>query len=294
MTRPVSNPIASLIPALILAIASLVSTSINAEEAVVIGDWCSKPAADFLSNCDAVFRVDLATGKRTLLSAFTDADKDTTFNSTSQLELDRGGQSWANVAIAPSGEVFIYSSFRLELGPGGSKTGIYRIAPTDGSRRLISNLSEITSGPTTQFNFDHMAITPTNQIVGEPTYGKVISINPATGLRTMLSDASITSQGPAFDEFLGTGPGGQLFGLTNHGVTGGITVVQIDASTGIRTLFGSYDPNNFIVQSDAVDNSDGFSLIDPKGNFFSFSSRVGYNNDSLYQSNIYAGPPLKC
>ncbi len=227
MTRPVTikpHPITSLIPALILAMAGSVSPPLtHAEEAVVIGSWCEN------ADCDAAYRVDLVTGKRTLLSAYTQADVDAASHSPPQLSSDRSGTGWNRLAIAPSGDIYVSSYQNRVL---GDYERIYKISPTDGSRRLISSLEDIKSGPIVN-SVVTIAVTPTNQILVGTNYQKVFSINPVTGQRFTLSDDTITSQGPTFEYFWGMDPSGRFWGTSHTGL------IQFDPNTGIRTRIKS-------------------------------------------------------
>ncbi len=238
MTRPVPikpHPITSLIPALILAIASAVSPLIHAEEAVVIGNWSKEGnICQVKGRCSAAFRVDLVTGKRTMISDFTEADYNdfykyvnSTYSSIPQQVLDRSGHYWTKVAISSSGEIYVYS-LGEKIG-----SGIFRISPTDGSRHLISYTRDIASGPLLAPSSEGpsiLAITPTNQILAGIRNGKLVSINPVSGQRKMLSDSSIPSQGPTDFEFKGVDPSGRLWGASSEGI------VQIDANSGLRAL----------------------------------------------------------
>ncbi len=277
MARPVSikyRSIKTLIPSFILAITGSVSTSIHAEEALIIGNWCDGSS---FNNCDAAFRVDLITGKRTLFSALTDADRTKAFDeSNSQFAIDSGGTYWNTPVISASGEIYIYSSVSYSSG----ENAIHHISPITGARRRVSNLGDITAGPLVNGEPDTMVITPENKILVQRDSGKVISIDPATGKRFTLSDATITSQGAKFEK---------LYGISRSGIFWGDSfnypnqnLIQFDTVYGQRTALKddylaerSYTYFSF--------NNRNLPILDADNKIFTFSSSL-YESVGMYNS----------
>lgn len=236
------------------------SASSNAKEAVVLGNWCANTAED----CDGAFRIDLATGKRTLISAYTKADNDKLFDEpNSSAALNRGGKWWEKAAISPVGDIFVFSDNRYDLRSNNTNKSIYRISPSDGSRQLLSNLTDPKADITVNAIPDNMVVMPTNQLLLDTT-GKITAVNLATSQLSVLSDSSIASQGPAFSALLGTDPYGDLFGLAVSGL------VQVDTNTGTRTAFANY----------GIDPAKAITLIDSTGNILSITDSIlhKYNN----------------
>ncbi|MEQ1530600.1 MAG: hypothetical protein ABL925_14890 [Methylococcales bacterium] len=222
------------------------TSSVHSTEAMVLGNWC----ADVNQSCDAAFRVDLTTGKRTLISAYTKTDENKLFDDPSApATVNRGGKWWEKVAIGATGDIFIYADNRYDIKADSSNKSIYRISPTDGSRQLISDLSDAKSGVALNTVPDNMVISATNQILLGAA-GKVISFDPGTSQLMVLTDSSVSSQGPAFTALLGTDPYGELFGLDVSGL------IKIDSNTGLRSSFANYG----IVPSNSI------SLIHSSGN----------------------------
>ncbi len=233
------------------------------------GDWCD-PKANY-KPCDAVFRVDLTTGKRTLISAFTEADYDLGLdNPNSQLALDRTGIKWENVVIASTGDIFVYSNERDKNSYIVSPqfNGLYRISAANGSRSLASNLSDVRYGPTIipSAYYRKMVITPTDQILvvtGNDEY-KLIKMNPFTGQRILLSDSWVTSQGSSFDDFIGIDQSGRLYAWASIGnLALEYNLIQIDAETGNRSIVRKLTdaPSDHIYDELFFDTVGNFTLV---------------------------------
>ncbi len=225
----------SLIPTLILTLACSISELTHAEEAVITGNWCGTRDTSMAADCDAIFRVDLVTGKRTLLSAYVDE--------VDYESLDQGGISWEKVAITPSGDVFVYSRHGHTI-----SQGLYRIDPTNGDRRLISDLDDIKLGPT-MLGGENIVASPKDQILIVNSDGKIISINPASGQRSVLLDNRIGDQSPGAHSLIGIATDGRILVDTYDGV------IYLDQNTEISALAGGITANEL-------------SVIDSTGNIF--------------------------
>jgi len=234
--------------------------STNPQQAVVLGNWCASATED----CDGAFRIDLATGKRTIISKYTKADEDKLFDApTLAATIDRGGKWWEKVAIGVSGDIFVYSDNRYDLKTGNTNKGIYRISPVDGTRQLFSNLTAPNATVTVNSTPVNLLATSTNQLLMNNA-GKVTALNLSSSQLSVLTDSITTNQGPAFSVLLGTDPYGDLFGLAVSGL------VQIDSNTGLRKPFANY----------GIDPAKSLALIDSSGNIISVENGIlsKYNN----------------
>jgi DNA-binding beta-propeller fold protein YncE len=177
----------------------------------------------------SLFRVDAATGHRTLLGRFT------THNiQPSALATDAAGGIWVAALF-------------------GSRTAgrgaLFRFDPATGRETRVSDLGDVTQGPV-ELNARGMALEPSGHILltawGAGTTTHLVRVDLVTGVRTVLSDFRDAAQGPlgrapigiavlpagnailVVDPFVGTNSRGVLF--------------RIDAVTGMRTVQQDFAP----------------------------------------------------
>ncbi len=221
-----------------------------AEEAIVIGSWCDGSVG---SACDAAFRVDLATGQRTLLSAYSEADAQrdaVAGNARTAESRNRGGTFWNGVAVSAAGTIYVMAAEHPDPVLWES---LYSIDPATGDRQLLSPLADPSFGPTIGgrgTSFTRLVATPGGRLLihENSAGGAIIAIDPASGKRSLFSDPSDSNQGPAFTYFLGLDPQGGLF-ATETGVSASASLLEIDSETGRRSIVsqvpaGTAVPNN--------------------------------------------------
>lgn len=221
-----------------------------AEEAIVIGSWCDGSVGPA---CDAAFRVDLATGQRTLLSAYSeeDAQRDAiTGNARSAESRNRGGTFWNGVAVSADGTIYVMAAEHPDPKLWES---LYSIDPATGDRQLLSPLADPSLGPvigSRGTSFTRLVATPGGRLLMHENSagGAIITIDPTSGKRSLFSDPSDSNQGPGFTYFLGLDPQGGLF-ATETGVSASASLLEIDSETGRRSIVsqvpaGTAVPNN--------------------------------------------------
>lgn len=147
----------------------------------------------FVTGCGALFRLNPITGARALVSDFGNPAQGPT-----------GVQPLA-VAIDLSGNIMVLDAFAGTSGSGA----LFRVNPSTGARSVISDFGNAAQGPTGIANATSVAIDASGNIVfadagagtGGPGCGffgcgALVSVNPAAGVRTIISDFGNTSQGP--------------------------------------------------------------------------------------------------
>ena len=247
--RTNNKPLVTLLSIILFCLGLSLTTIGHAEiEAVVVGKWCN----DDSGPCDAAFRVNLFTGQRTLLSAYTTEDHQRAVNefnggSTSELSLNRGGNSWFELTISQSGEIYLMTNQDRYSPPGRGGTvdrTLYAVDATNGSRRFVSVLQDSVYGG---LELSRLEALPTGTILGvgryltstpgrsSPNTNGLFSIDATTGQTALLSYSGQSSQGPIFGEFLDVDSSGRIFvGSTMSGYT----VFEVDTLSGIRTEIG--------------------------------------------------------
>ena len=141
------------------------------------------------STHSAIYRVDPVTGYRTLLSDFNNPAQGpgATFVGTG---------FGTGMTVEASGEILInYSSFSSVL--------LFRINPRTGNRTVLSDFGNPAQGPVVTFLYGLGVERSGNIIVGsEGAFNSAISdlfrVDPKTGSRVVLSDATNPRQGPSF------------------------------------------------------------------------------------------------
>jgi len=137
----------------------------------------------------AILRVQPKTGKRQLLSDFTNAEQGVLAGFSSVIGI--------GLAVETSGQILVNAT-------GTTAELILRIDPTTGQRTVLSNLYDAAQGPLGQSPAG-LAVKSSGAIVVGAYKNPVISdtqslfrVNPQTGRRALLSDSDNPAQGPPF------------------------------------------------------------------------------------------------
>ncbi len=132
-----------------------------------------------------LFRVNLASGARTVLSNFSDIAQGPLGIEPSDVEFEANG---ALVVI--------------DSATGQNQRGtLVRVDPVTGARTLISDFSDPTKGPLGGHPFG-LAVEPSGGILviddlaGTNGVGTLFRVNPTTGIRAVVSDFGVLGQGP--------------------------------------------------------------------------------------------------
>lgn len=193
----------------------------------------------------ALFVVDPTTGNRTLLSDF-------------------GNSVQGDVGQDPSGALVIpgllglYSAGILVIDPLGGTNGQGAIFMVDGSGNRTT-LTDFGVGTNQGVYPDSMVYDPgllgllgntvlvADGSAGTSGQGELFSVNPSTGARSVLSDFGNSAQGWVDSNPQSTpmsvtiSPSGQIYVLVQElSSSGGGAVVQVDPSTGDRTLVSNF------------------------------------------------------
>jgi hypothetical protein len=189
------------------------------------------------NNAGAIFRVDPATGNRTLFSDL---------GNTSQ----GPGINPRSIAIAPAGLLGLNAEL-LVLDKSGGTNGIGTILAVDssGNRTVLSDLGNTAQGQPA-VGPQQIAVMSgllglgttiylTDSQAGSNGGGAVLRIDPATGNRTRLSDFDNSGQGPGVKPTgIAIGDGGNLL-VTDDEIakpSDPSAILQIDPTTGQRTI----------------------------------------------------------
>jgi sugar lactone lactonase YvrE len=170
----------------------------------------------FASGNGGVIRVDPVTGVRTTLS---------------RNQAPVGGPSFAyprDLAVATNGDIYVLDA-----------NGVIRVDPVTGARTLVSANTVPVGGP----NFVHtsfLTLDANGDILvsdwGAQDGGRIIRVNPVTGVRTTLSENAAPVGGPDF-HLLGdmVVVCGTIYAVD---IAGG-AVVRVNPTTGVRTELSS-------------------------------------------------------
>lgn len=217
-------------------------------QAVVIGSWCDSSVGQA---CDAAFSVDLATGQRALISAYTQEDfardeAEAASNSVSPESRNRSGTGWNGVAVTPAGAIFVMAYQHQDTALWES---LYRIDPASGDRQLLSPLSDASLGPVIGVGgtlFTRLVATPAGRLLAHHRLSDadpILAIDPDTGRRSLFSDPANSGQGPSFNYFLGLDPSGRMF-ATDTGNSNTESLMELDPDSGARTLVSQVPAQN--------------------------------------------------
>ena len=180
----------------------ILSDFTNLDQGTVVQDWLIsdliiEPSGEILTGTSnvnglgaAIYRVNPKTGKRTILSDFTNGAQ----GPSSDLLYNPGG-----LAIEKSRKILALSS----PGPnGGTGNFLLRINPKTGQRVILSNFDDPKQGPLEQ-NIVGVAIEKSGKIIASGQLSEdnhvLFRINPKTGERVVLSDDLNSDQGPKFN-----------------------------------------------------------------------------------------------
>ncbi len=181
--------------------------AVEADGSILIAD----PVA-FASGNGGLIRVNPVTGVRTTLS---------------RNQAPVGGQSFANptdVDVAANGDIYVLDS-----------TGVIRVDPVTGGRTLVSANNHPNNGP----SFVHtssMTLDTNGDILvsdwGSNDGGRIIRVNPVTGVRTMVSENTAPVGGTSFEVL---GDLVVVCGSILIADIGAGAVLSVNPVTGVRT-----------------------------------------------------------
>jgi hypothetical protein len=220
----------SLIPTLAFAALATLSAAPQAYAQLAAGDLL---VADFQAGTNgggALFRVDPATGNRTILSDFGDANQGPT------------GAFPFGVAIEGSGSVLVVDA---DAGTG-SNGALFRVDPVTGNRTLVSDFGNAGQGDVGS-NPHGIAIEAggTTALVadidsGASGRGALFRVNLANGARTTVSDFANAAQGQ-----IGAAPVGVAIDAAGNALVpdfdiGSGILFSVNTTTGARTVVSDF------------------------------------------------------
>jgi len=203
--------------------------------AVRAGDILVTDAGVGYSDIDSLFKVDPATGARTILSNFSNPSQGPTGLNPYAITVDASG----NILVA-------------DIDAGTSSRGLlFKVDPATGVRTVLSDFSNATQGTLGQQPYGVTVDASGDILVANPRNGPELAflfkVNPITGVRTVLSNFSDTSQGPTQESLIDVtvdASGGIL-------VMDGQLLLKVDPITGVRTVLSDF--------SNATQGTLGFS-----------------------------------
>jgi hypothetical protein len=140
------------------------------------------------NNRGALFRVNSASGNRTLLSDFGDSAQGAL------------GYFLVGVAVEASGQILVIDN----LGGTNGKGALFRVHPTTGFRTLLNDFGSTAQGQALGGALVGVAVEASGQILVLDSIagirtggdGALFRVNPTTGFRTLFSDFGDVGQGP--------------------------------------------------------------------------------------------------
>ncbi len=238
---------------------------------------------------DAVFRVDPATGNRTILSD-DDTGTGATFDNPNGVAVEANGSvvvtDYGIDAVvrvdAPTGDRTIVSDDDHGLGPTFFRPlgievdargslfvadniipGVFRVDPASGDRTVFSG-GEVGEGPEISEPYDIAIEADGDLLVTDEFQGTLVRADGATGDRSIVSDAFFAPRGVALDaqgQALVVDRDGQVYRVDP--ATGAVTVVS-DETTGTGPLFA--EPSWIAVEKSGqilVTDLDNLYRVDP-------------------------------
>jgi len=152
------------------------------------------------------------------------------------------------VDVDASGNIFVLT----ENGASTAPNLLFEVDPSNGNRTIVSDYSIIAQGPSGT-NPGGMAIDESGNILAnerriENMIGDsaLLRIDPATGIRTILSDFTDSNQGPVGNNFLNgvtLENNGNILVVDGDGITNG-TLFRVDPTTGDRTVVSDFQDSN--------------------------------------------------
>jgi hypothetical protein len=192
----------------------------------------------------AIFRVNPATGTRTLLS-------------------ELGNPAQGVLASSPTSVIVEASGDILVADPDfGGDGGLFRVDPTSGMRTLLSDFTDGTQGPDGENPEDVTldaagSILITDQFAGVGNKGVLFRVDPATGNRITLSAFGDAAQGPTGQDVEGVAvrETGDLLVIDDlAGMNGGGTLFTVNPANGMRTVLSDFGlPGQGPVGAEPVD-----------------------------------------
>lgn len=192
-------------------------------------------------NQGALFAVDSSNGARTLVSDFGNA---------AQGPL---GINPVALVVTAAGDVLVTD---LDAGTD-SRGALFRVNPTTGARTLMSDFGDSAQGPLGEDPVN-LAQGAAGEILivdldaGTGLNGALFSVNPANGIRTLVSDFSDSAQGP-----LGQIPLGVTLGPLGSGSEILVTVLSAGSSTNSALFRVNRSNGSRILISDFGDSAQG-------------------------------------
>jgi MinD-like ATPase involved in chromosome partitioning or flagellar assembly len=194
----------------------------------------------------ALFRVNPATGVRTLLSDFGAGANQ--------------GHEPSGIAVESSGNILVIDPWTDAL---------FRVNPATGVRTLLSdfgagsNQGVIPYGVAVESSGNILVIDPS---AGTGGLGALFRVDPATGLRTLLSDFGTGSNQGVFPVGVAVESSGNILITDENAGTGGLgALFRVDPATGVRTLlsdFGTGSNQGVDPWGVAVESSGNILVID--------------------------------
>ncbi|MBI3247098.1 MAG: hypothetical protein HYZ50_11400 [Deltaproteobacteria bacterium] len=190
-----------------------------------------------------LFSVDPLTGARTVLSNFGVMGQGAT------------GIDPFFVAVAATGAILVTdddagTDIPLD-GQAGGNGALFSVNPTNGNRTLLSDFGNMTQGPTGVHPVG-VAIVPLIQsgdalvidfLAGTNGAGALFSVNPTTGIRTLVSDFGNPMQGPGGSDPIGValGTAGDILVVDEDGaICGNGALFKVNPINGARTLVSNF------------------------------------------------------
>ena len=179
----------------------------------------------------ALFRVDPASGNRSLVSDFGNAAQGPLGSSVSDLALEAGG----TVLV-------------IDLRAGTSSGALFRVDAISGNRSLVSDFGNAAQGPLGEFP-SGVALEAGGTVLvvdffpATPNRGKLFRVDAISGNRTVVSDFGNVAQGPLGDFPFGIAleAGGTVLVIDPQGGTGGSgALFRVDAISGNRSLVSDF------------------------------------------------------
>jgi hypothetical protein len=195
----------------------------------------------------SLFRVDLATGVRTLVSDFGDNSQ------------GPRGHSPTNVALGGLGQILVTDHRAGTMaGEDDGRGALFQVDPATGVRTIVSDFGNIAQGPLGSEPLgvaleasDQLLVADGTANVGPSPIilGALFRVDPTTGVRTVVSDFGDGSQGP-----LGHTPTGVAIEASNQ-----ILALNADAGADFRGILFRVDPvtGSRTIVSDFSDSSQG-------------------------------------
>ncbi|MFH0340715.1 MAG: hypothetical protein ACHBNF_01020, partial [Chromatiales bacterium] len=227
----------------------------------------------------ALFRVNPATGNRTLVSDFGD---------TNQGPL---GVNLLGVALESSGNILV-----LDQSGGTNFNGrLFRVDPNDGKRTVVSDFGNSAQGASgSGSSLIGVALDASGNILvvdfngGMNLRGALCRVNPTSGYRTIVSDFGNSAQ-----DALGSDPSGVALDAS-----GDILVVDISAGMNFRGALYRVNPTsgNRTIVSDFGNSAQGALgsqpsgvALDASGNILVMDDELGTGRGALFRVNPTSG-----